>query len=77
MILAVATGSGYTLSFVTPVLALGFLAPGAIPLSLKDVIGFIVTLALASFIGIVFGRLFLGFPLVFIPLLALALLRLY
>ncbi len=77
LILAVATGSGYTLSFVTPVLALGFLAPGTTPLTLKDGIGFIVTLALASFIGVVFGRLFLGFPLVFIPLLALALLRLY
>ena len=77
LILAVATGSGYTLSFVTPVLALGFLAPGAKPLSIKSGIGFVFTLALASFIGLVFGRLFLGFPLVFMPMLAIAMLHLY
>ena len=76
-VLAVAAGSGHTLSFVTPILALGFLAPGTAPLSVKAGFGFVVIIAIASLIGIIFSRLFLGFPYVFIPLLALALLHLY
>lgn len=77
LILAVATGSNYTLSFVTPVLALGFLAPGAKPLTIKDGVGFVLTLSAASIIAITFGRVFLDFPFVFIALLGLALLQLY
>ena len=77
LILAVAMGFGYTLSYVTPVLALGFLAPGTPPLSLKAGFGFVAVIAVASLIGIIFSRLFLGFPFVFIPLLALAMLHLY
>ena len=77
LILAVATGANYTLSFVTPVLALGFLAPGSKPLSIKDAIGFVVMLSGASTIAIIFSRIFLGFPMVFLPLLCLALLHLY
>jgi hypothetical protein len=70
-------GANYTLSYITPVLALGFLAPGVPPVSVRAGAGFVLTLLIATFAGLVFSRLFLGYPLVFLPLLALALLHLY
>lgn len=77
LILAVAAGSGYFLSYITPVLALNFLAPGVKPLSLKSGFLLVASLAVASAIGVAFSRLFLDFPLVFMPLLALAMFYLY
>ena len=77
LILGVAMGANYTLSYVTPVLALGFLAPGIPPVSAKAGAGFVLTLLIATMAGVIFSRLFLGYPLVFVPLLLLALLHLY
>lgn len=77
LILAVAAGSDYFLSYITPVLALTFLAPGVKPLSLKSGFLLVASLAAASAIGVIFSRLFLDFPLVFMPLLALAMFYLY
>ena len=77
LILAVAAGAGYLLSYITPVLALTFLAPGVKPLTLRSGFLLVASLAAASAIGVIFSRLFLEFPLVFMPLLALAMFFLY
>jgi hypothetical protein len=77
LIQAVATGSGYTLSYVTPVLALGFLAPGTPPLSLKQGAGLIIMLLVGSIIAVIFSKLFVDYPLVLLPLLGITLFHLF
>lgn len=77
IIMLVAMGADYTLSYLTPVLALGFLAPGAKSPTLKSSIAFIFSIAIASLAGVLFTRLFLPFPLVFLPLLILAIFHIY
>lgn len=77
LILMIAAGSDYTLAYLTPVLALGFLAPGAQTPTLKGSLMFLVSVAAASFTGLLFSRLFLNLPLVFLPLLALILFHIY
>lgn len=77
LILGVAMAADYTLAYITPVLALGFIAPGVPPVSVKAGAGFVITLLFATFAGVIFSHLFLDYPLVFIPMLALALLHLY
>jgi len=45
--MAIAMGFGWFLSFLVPVLALGFFAPGATRPNLKDGLNFILVIALA------------------------------
>jgi hypothetical protein len=59
------------------VLALGYLAPGAKPLTFKQGGGFVLILAIITGITVMFTELFLDYPLVFMPLLLLSLLWLY
>ena len=77
IIIMVATGADYTLSYLTPVLALNFLAPGSRAPALKSSFAFLLTIALASLAGILFSRFFLDFPLVFLPLMILAIFYIY
>ncbi|MHC1777953.1 MAG: DUF2955 domain-containing protein [Lentimicrobium sp.] len=77
LILMIAAGSDYTLAYLTPVLALGFLAPGAKTPTIKGSLMFLVSVAAASFAGLLFSRLFLNLPLVFLPLLALIIFHIY
>jgi hypothetical protein len=77
IIMLVAMGADYTLSYLTPVLALGFLAPGAKAPSLKSSMAFILIIAGASLAGVLFTRFFLDFPLVFLPLMALTIFHIY
>lgn len=77
IIMLVAMGVDYTLSYLTPVLALGFLAPGAKAPTLKSSAAFIFIIAGASMAGILFTRFFLDFPLVFLPLMVLAIFHIY
>jgi hypothetical protein len=77
IIMLVAMIANYTLSYLTPVLALGFLAPGTKAPTLKSSVAFLVAIGAASMAGVLFTRLFLAFPLVFLPLLTLAMFHIY
>ena len=76
-IVAITALMNYDLAYLTSVLALGYMAPGAKPLTLKQGFSFITTLILITGLTVVFSELFLDYTLVFMPLLALALLWLY
>ena len=76
-ILAVTALMNYDLAYLTSVLSLGFMAPGARPLSFKKAAGFILILILITGTTVIFTELFLDYALVFMPLLSLSLLWLY
>ena len=76
-ILAVNSLMNYELSYLTSVLALGYMAPGAKPLTFKQGLKFIITLTIITGLAVVFSDLFIDYPLVFMPLLALGILWLY
>ncbi len=76
-ILGVTSLMNYDLAYLTSVLALGYLAPGAKPLSLKQGGGFVVILTIITGVTVLFTELFLDYAFVFMPLLLLALLWLY
>ena len=77
IIMMIALGLDYQLAYFTPVLALNFLAPGAKAPTLKSSGAFLFTVAIASLAGVIFSRLFIDYPLVFLPLLVLILFHLY
>lgn len=72
-----AVGTDYTLAYLTPVLALNFLAPGSKAPTLRSTLTFLITIGAASLTGIIFSRFFLAYPLVFLPLLSLIIFHLY
>jgi len=74
--MAVAQGFGWTLSYLVPVLLLGFLAPPALPLSFKEGMKFILVIVIAVFFGLLFDNL-VSFPLVFVPMMFLVFLLLF
>jgi hypothetical protein len=76
-ILAVNSLMNYELSFLTSVLALGYMAPGAMPLTFKEGLKFIITLSIITGLAVIFSEFFIDYPLVFMPLLALGILWLY
>ncbi len=76
-ILAVNSLMNYELSYLTSVLALGYMAPGAKPLTFKEGLKFIITLTLITSLAVIFSEYFVDYPLVFMPLLALGILWLY
>jgi len=76
-IVAVTALMNYDLAYLTSVLALGYMAPGAKPLSFKQGTSFILALTVITGLTVVFSEIFLDYALVFMPLLALALLWLY
>jgi len=76
-IMAVTSLMNYELSYLTSVLALGYMAPGAKPLSFKQGLKFILTLSLITGLAVIFSEFFVDYPLVFMPLLALGILWLY
>ncbi len=76
-IMAVTSLWNYDLAYLTAVLSLIYIAPGAKPLTVKQGIGFIITLSIITSITLLFSELFLDYPLVFMPLLLLALLWFY
>ena len=75
--MAVAMGFDWTLSFLTPVLTLSFLASPAPRPSLKMGINFVLAIAIASYVGLLVGRILLPYPLVYIPFVGLLLFRIY
>ena len=76
-ILGVTSLINYDLAYLTSVLALGYMAPGAKPLTFKQAGGFILILIIITGVTVVFTELFLAYALVFLPLLLLSLLWLY
>ena len=76
-ILGVTSLMNYDLAYLTSVLALGYMAPGAKPLTFKQGGSFIVILILITGLSVIFTELFLDYALVFMPLLLLSLLWLY
>jgi hypothetical protein len=77
IIMMVALGYDYQLAYFTPVLALNFLAPTAHAPTLKTSAAFLFTIGITSLAGVVFSRLFIDYPLVFLPLIALILFHIY
>ncbi len=77
LLIALAMGIGWELSFLTPVLALGFFAPGATMPTFKEGIGFVGTIAITTFIGFLFTKFLLDYIVLFLLLLALALLAIF
>ena len=67
----------YELSYLTAVLGLGYLAPGARPLKLKQAAGILLSLTVLTGIAVIFSEIFLDYPLVFMPVLLLGLLWIY
>ena len=67
----------YDLAYLTSVLGLGYIAPGAKPLTLKQGAGFVLILAVLTGLAVLFTVAFQDYPLVFMPLLVLTLLWLY
>lgn len=77
IIMLTAMSLNYTLAYLTPVLALSFLAPGAKPPTMKTTVLFLLIIAVTSMTGILFSRFFLDYPLVFMPLLILTIFHIY
>ncbi len=67
----------YDIAYLTAVLGLGYLAPGAKPLTFKQGVKFVITLLIMTGAAIIFSAVFLDYPIVFMPLLLLALLWFY
>ncbi len=76
-IMAVTSLMNYELAYLTSVLALGYMAPGAKPLTFKQGLKFIMTLTLITGLAVIFSEFFIDYPPVFMPLLALGILWLY
>ena len=77
LILTVTTLLNYELSFLTSVLALSFMAPGAKPLKFKQAATFVIILTFLTGFTYIFSELFLDYPFVFMPLLCLGILWIY
>jgi hypothetical protein len=75
--MTVALGVGWQLSFLAPVLSLGFLASPAPRPSLKQGVGFLATIAVACLAGLMLGRYLISLPLVYVPFTGFLLLRLF
>ncbi|WP_282124311.1 hypothetical protein [Algibacter mikhailovii] len=76
-ILFVSSILNYPLSYLTTVLALGYIAPGAKPVTVKQGLSFVLILIVINLITYVFSAYFKDYPLVFMPLIALGILWLY
>lgn len=76
-IVAVSSLLNYDLAYLTAVLGLGYLAPGAKPLTFKQGIGFLLILSILTLLAVLFASAFQHYALVYIPLLLLTLLWLY
>ena len=72
--MGVALGFGYPLSFLTPVLALGFLAAPA-PFEWREGLGLVATIGVACLVGLALVRFLLPYPLVYVPFTGLLLFR--
>jgi Protein of unknown function (DUF2955) len=77
IIMAVAMGMAWPVSMLTPVLALMFIGSPAPSPTLKQGLGFVFMIAIASGAGLFVARFLLPYPLVFIPFIGLILLHVF
>jgi len=77
IIMGIAMGIGWPVSFLAPVLALMFLGSPAPSPTLKQGLGFVITIVIACGAGLLLTRSLLPYPLVFIPLIGLILLHVF
>jgi hypothetical protein len=75
--MTVAMGINWQLSFLAAVLSLSFLASPAPAPSLKQGVGFVLTIAVACLAGLMLGKYLLSYPLVYVPFTGLVLFRLF
>lgn len=76
-VLLVSTLLNYPIAYLTTVLALGYIAPGAKPLTFKQAASFILILIVINLITFIFSSYLNDYPLVFLPLLCLGILWIY
>ncbi|MCK5815698.1 MAG: hypothetical protein KAH07_07125 [Flavobacteriaceae bacterium] len=76
-IVAVTALLNYELYYLTAILSLSFIAPGAKPMKFKQGFGFILSLIILTGFAFVFSVYFNVYPLVFMPLLCLGVLWIY
>lgn len=76
-VLLITSVLAYPLSYLTTVLALGYIAPGTKPITIKQGVSFIAILIVINLITFMFSAYFKDYPLVFMPLLLLGILWLY
>ncbi len=77
LMVALAMGYNWELSFLLPVLGLDFLSPGKIKPTWKESISFLATLLFASVIGMLFSYFFRNIPAILILLTFLLLLHVF
>jgi hypothetical protein len=77
LIMMVAMGADYTLSFLTPVLALNFMGPNTRTPGLRTSAVFVFSVAATIISGVLMADFLLEYPLVFLPVLLLAVFHLY
>jgi len=75
--MAVAMGINWQLSYLLPVLLLGFLASPAPRPTLKAGFGFVAIIAVSCLAGLKLGQYLIAYPLVYIPFTGLILFRLF
>ncbi len=68
---------GYPIAYLTSVLALGYIAPGAKPLTFKQGASFMLILIAININTFILSSYFIDYPLVFFPLLCLGILWVY
>jgi len=76
LVMALATGIAWPLSFLAPVL-IGLLLSSPAPLSLRAGVGFVAIIAVAMGASFVFSVVFLSYPVVFLALIGLLLFRVF
>lgn len=77
LLMALTLGIGWDLAYLTPVLALSFLAPGSTMPRFREGVAFMAIIAGTTVAGFIFTKLLLDYLLLFIPLLALAMLAIF
>ncbi len=75
--MAIALGFAWPLSYLVPVLILGFLDPKSKPPTIKSSITFILILDIACILGVVISQYLLDYPLIHLTLMGLLFLQLF
>lgn len=75
--MAIAMGFNWPLSFLVPVLSLSFLASPAPRPTFKMGFSFVLSIAIAGYVGLLVGRILLPYPFVYVPFVGLLIFRIY
>ena len=75
--MAIAMGFNWPLAYLTPVLSLMILASPTPRPTFKMGFKFVLTIAIAGYVGLLVGRILLPYPFVYIPFVGLLIFRIY